>query len=123
MMLINKFKIMSVIGFSLLVGSGQVLLAEESSAGYDVSELGKIKTQFDEYYLDGRIPNYVFGLYSKDRLIYSATNGRTKIDGGQDVNLNTIYWMASMTKPVVSAAIMKLVEDGALKLDDELSKV
>ncbi len=121
-MSIKILKLFSVMGVVLFVGGGQVVLAEDSTGGYDVSKLGEIKTQFDEYYLDGRIPNYVFGLYSKDRLIYSATNGRTKIDGGQDVNLNTIYWMASMTKPVVSAAIMKLVEDGDLKLDDELSK-
>ena len=116
------------ITLALLLGCCSILSVAESSgadnaaSGYNVSELSKIKTQFDGYYLDGRIPNYVFGLYSKDQLIYSAANGRTKIDGGLDVNLDTIYWMASMTKPVVSAAIMKLVEDGDLKLDDPLSK-
>lgn len=116
------------VGFGVILGLCSFLLFAESSSpdntslGYDVSELSKIKTQFDGYYKDGRIPNYVFGLYSKDKLIYSAANGRTKIDGGEDVDLNTIYWMASMTKPLVSAAIMKLVEDGDIELDDELSK-
>jgi CubicO group peptidase (beta-lactamase class C family) len=35
---------------------------------------------------------------------------------------DTIFNMASMTKPITSTAIMILVEEGKLKLDDEVGK-
>ena len=35
---------------------------------------------------------------------------------------DTIFNMASMTKPVTSVAIMMLVDEGKLKLDDEVAK-
>src|SRR5687768_15824203 len=41
---------------------------------------------------------------------------------GTPMAKDTIFNMASMTKPVTSIAIMMLVEEGKLKLDDEVAK-
>ena len=109
----------------LFLGCASLVTAEDSPGevpGYKVAKLDEIKQQFESYYMDGRIPNYAFGLYSNETLLYSAVNGRTSIESGSLVDLDTIYWMASMTKPVVSAAVMKLVDEGRLQLDDPLSK-
>jgi len=38
--------------------------------------------------------------------------------GGEKVTRDTKYWIASMTKPVISVAAMKLVEQGDLSLTD-----
>ena len=89
---------------------------------YDFEKLGEIQSTFDAAYEDGVIPNYQFGLFDSAGLVYEATRGKTRIDGGQDVTLDTINWMASMTKPIVSAAIIRLVQDGQLSLDDTLGK-
>jgi len=91
-------------------------------SGFDGNQLNEIKAKFDELYFDGRIPNYAVGVYTPDSLVYSAANGQIGVGGGEAVNLDTIYWLASMTKPIVSTAIIKLVEEGKLSLDDKLSK-
>lgn len=44
------------------------------------------------------------------------TSGRTKIDASD------VHMMGSITKTFVSSAVMKLVEDGKLSLDDSVSK-
>lgn len=95
---------------------------EPEKAGFDSQKLSKITGKFEELYQEGRIPNYVMGVYSGANNIYLAQNGHTSITGGEKVDENTIYWLASMTKPVVSTAIMRLVEEGKLSLDDPLSK-
>lgn len=95
---------------------------EPEKAGFDSQKLSKITGKFEELYQEGRIPNYVMGVYSGANNIYLAQNGNTSITGGEKVDENTIYWLASMTKPVVSTAIMRLVEEGKLSLDDPLSK-
>ena len=95
---------------------------EPEKAGFDSKKLAEIKGKFEELYQEGRIPNYVMGVYSGSQSIYSANNGNVSIEGGQSVDEDTIYWLASMTKPMVSTAIMRLVEEGKLSLDDKLSK-
>ena len=95
---------------------------EPEKAGFDSEKLAEIQGKFEELYQEGRIPNYVMGVYSGTNNISLAKNGNTSITGGQAVDENTIYWLASMTKPIVSTAIMRLVEEGKLSLDDNLSK-
>src|SRR5215831_4240046 len=43
-------------------------------------------------------------------------------EGASGLNTNAIFNIASMTKPVTSVAIMMLVEQGQLKIDDPVSK-
>lgn len=110
---------------TMLSASAMAFEFKESTpeqSGFDGNQLNEIKAKFDELYLDGRIPNYAVGVYTPDSIIYSAANGQISVEGGENVNLDTIYWLASMTKPIVSTAIIKLVEEGKLSLDDKLSK-
>lgn len=95
---------------------------DPASAGFDAKKLDTIKGNFEDLYQEGRIPNYVMGVYSGDKSIYLARNGNLSIEGGNAVDQNTIYWLASMTKPLVSTAILRLQEEGKLSLDDKLSK-
>jgi len=95
---------------------------EPESLGFDSAKLQKIRPILEDLYQDGRIPNYAMGVYSNGKNIYLTYNGKTSTDSGSPVDENTIYWLASMTKPIVSTAIMKLQEEGKLNLDDKLSK-
>ncbi|MBU26435.1 MAG: hypothetical protein CMD99_10470 [Gammaproteobacteria bacterium] len=95
---------------------------DPAKMGFDPETLTTIQANFDELYQEGRIPNYVMGVYSGGKNIYLAKNGNVSIDGGQAVDENTIFWLASMTKPIVSTAILRLQEEGKLGLDDKLSK-
>ena len=95
---------------------------DPSTMGFDADKLATIQGSFEDLYQEGRIPNYVMGVYSGGKNIYLAKNGNVSIDGGKPVDENTIYWLASMTKPIVSTAILRLQEEGKLSLDDKLSK-
>ena len=48
--------------------------------------------------------------------------GSLDAEGTQPLTGDTIFRMASMTKPVTAVAVMKLVEQGKIGLDDELTK-
>ena len=48
--------------------------------------------------------------------------GMQDIEQGIPMAKNTIFRLASMTKPIVSVALMTLVEDGTINLDDEVSQ-
>ena len=98
----------------------EIVTPEE--AGFSSVKLAAIQDRFDSLYEDGRIPNYVIGLYTGNKKFYSAMRGNTRIDGGNPVDLDTIYPLASMTKPIASTAIMRLIQDGKLSLSSKLSE-
>ena len=90
--------------------------------GFSSEKLSKIQERFDALYEDGRIPNYAIGLYSGNKRFYSRARGKTSIGEGGEVNLDTIYAFASMTKPIASTAIMILIQEDKLSLDSKLSE-
>jgi CubicO group peptidase (beta-lactamase class C family) len=54
--------------------------------------------------------------------VWIETIGTTTLTGDEPVRENTIFRIASMTKPVAGVAAMTLVESGVLGLDDPVDK-
>ena len=55
-------------------------------------------------------------------VVYQKCFGTVSADSTQSVTENTIFRMASMTKPITAAAILILVERGLLSLDDKVAE-
>jgi len=70
----------------------------------------------------GDVPGVVVAVVNKDGVVYHEAFGRSRTLTSTPMTKDTIFNMASMNKPVTSVAIMMLVEDGKLKLDDEVAK-
>jgi CubicO group peptidase (beta-lactamase class C family) len=70
----------------------------------------------------GDIPGVTAVLVDRNRVLYEGAFG--KLDEAHDVAMpaDAIFRIASMTKPVTSVAVMMLVEQGKLRLDDRVSK-
>ena len=70
-----------------------------------------------------KIPGFAIGVVKDGRLAYARGFGLMKIgDPGWPVTPQTLFHMASITKPFVATAIMQLVEHGKLDLDDPVIK-
>jgi len=65
----------------------------------------------------GQIPGAVAGVTGPDGTLTQAAAGVTLLGGDQPMGPDTLFWIASMTKPVTSLAAMQLVERGKLALD------
>ena len=75
-----------------------------------------------QHAVDGtKIPGVVALAVDDDGVIYSAAVGRRNVVGDEPMTMDAIFSLASMTKPVAATAIMMLVEDGTLGLDDPIS--
>jgi len=70
----------------------------------------------------GDVPGVVVAVVNKDGMLYNEAFGKSSTLGNTAMTKDTIFNMASMTKPVTSVAIMLLVDEGKLKLDDEVAK-
>ena len=68
-----------------------------------------------------KIPAAVAMACTAGKTTYSGAFGKRDSASGIDVNADSIWVIASMTKPVTSVAAMQLVEQGKLKLDEPAS--
>ena len=74
------------------------------------------------YLAESRAPSAAFAVIrGNDTLAYGA-HGLANVEAGRAPTAATIYEIGSITKQFTSAAIMKLVDQGRVKLDDDLSK-
>ena len=61
-------------------------------------------------------------LFAKDgHLIHATAKGFADIESEIPMQVNTRFRIASMTKPVTAVAILKLMEEGKLRLDDPIN--
>jgi methyl acetate hydrolase len=68
-----------------------------------------------------KIPMAVAMACTSNKTTYSGAFGKRDLASGVDVTLDSIFGIASMTKPITSVAAMQLVEQGKLKLDEPAS--
>jgi len=68
-----------------------------------------------------RIPGLVALVVDADETLYSRAVGLRNVERNEAMTEDTIFRIASMTKPVAATAIMMLVEDGKLGLDDPIA--
>jgi CubicO group peptidase (beta-lactamase class C family) len=69
----------------------------------------------------GEVPGVVVAVVSKDATPYQEAFGVSSTLSKRPMTTDPIFAMASMTKPITSAAIMMLVDAGNLSLDDDVA--
>ena len=70
----------------------------------------------------GDVPGVVVAVVNKDGVLYHEAFGKSSTLRNTPMAKDTIFNIASMTKAVTSVAIMMLVDEGKLKLDDDVAK-
>lgn len=61
-------------------------------------------------------------VFDEGQVVYSGTFGLRDREREQPVEMDTVFRIYSMTKPITAAVIMDLQEDGLLDIDDPVSK-
>ncbi|MDB5797484.1 MAG: beta-lactamase family protein [Paucimonas sp.] len=70
----------------------------------------------------GRIPGAAYLVCHRDQVVHQAVAGVQDPADGRPLQADSIFRIYSMTKPVVSVAIMMLVEQGLLAISDPVSR-
>lgn len=63
------------------------------------------------------VPGMAMVVVEGDRVLHLATFGTRDVESGEPVTPDTIFYIASATKPFVALAVMQLVEDEKVELD------
>ncbi|MCE2759120.1 MAG: beta-lactamase family protein [Chitinophagaceae bacterium] len=71
---------------------------------------------------EGRLVGVQGMVFQDGKLIYEKSYGLRDRESGDSMKGNELYFIQSMTKPIVSAALMTLYDEGKFQLDDPVSK-
>ena len=102
------------------VSSGLPMTGPES-VGMSADALARIRPAMQAYVDDGRLAGVMTMVARQGQLVHWDAVGMRDLDAGDPLERDDIFRIFSMTKPLTSTAIMMLVEEGAVALDDPLS--
>ena len=97
-------------------------LASPGSVGMSGDALARIGPAMQAYVDDGRLAAVMTMVARRGQVVHWEAVGTRDTATGDPLERNHIFRIYSMTKPVTSVAVMILVEEGKVALDDPVSK-
>ena len=96
--------------------------SKPEDVGMSSERLARIKPMIQSH-LDGRdFSGAVTLVARKGKIVHFETHGLADVDAHKPMGRDTLFRLASMTKPITAVAILMLLEEGKLVLSDPLSK-
>jgi CubicO group peptidase (beta-lactamase class C family) len=95
---------------------------DPGEVGFDPARLARIDRHFARYVDDGRLPGYQLVISRHGRIPHLTSYGSADIEAGRAVEIDTLWRIYSMTKPITSVAAMTLYEEGCFELTDPISR-
>jgi CubicO group peptidase (beta-lactamase class C family) len=90
--------------------------------GVDQAALAQIAPALQGVIDAGDLSGFVTLIWRKGQELQFNALGHRDIEAGKPMTRDTLFRIASMTKPVTSVAALMLMEEGKLKLDDPISQ-
>jgi CubicO group peptidase (beta-lactamase class C family) len=94
---------------------------DAASVGFSPERLANLDKHLAGYVDDGRLAGWQIALTRNDQLFHFSSYGERDREAGLPVEPDTIWRIASMTKPITVVTAMTLWEQGVFSLQDPIS--
>jgi len=101
---------------------GTLALAQFSPPAFAADGDAKIAAKLQPFVDSHTLAGAVLLVANKDRVLDVETVGFANIADGKPMRPDSLFWIASMSKPITAATLMILVDDGKVRLDDPVEK-
>ena len=118
---ILRFACFSVLAAAPLA-AGSMPSARPEEVGLSSERLGRIRETVQRHIDAGNVTGAVTLVARKGRIAHFEAQGLADVESKRPMAKDTIFRLASMTKPVTAVAVMMLVEEGKIRLNDPVSK-
>jgi CubicO group peptidase (beta-lactamase class C family) len=92
------------------------------AVGVSAQRLSRVNKMMQGYIDDGKLASGLTMLARHNETFHFEPYGALDIESGTPVERDTLFRIYSMTKPITSAAVMMLYEEGHFSLDDPVGK-
>jgi CubicO group peptidase (beta-lactamase class C family) len=90
--------------------------------GLAASGLARLDSAMKAQVASGKVPGLVVAVARNGRLVHWQAFGVRSIEANDPMERNDLFRIYSMTKPITTAAMMLLVDEGKVSLSDPVSK-
>jgi methyl acetate hydrolase len=108
-----EFVVGAAVAMAALTGEA-IAQNSQGGAALDTSLRGAVERK--------DVPGVVALVVDRDHVLYRSAFGVADVSTGRPLTTDALFRIASMTKPVTSVALMQLVEQGRVALDDPAEK-
>lgn len=95
---------------------------DADEVGFDGSRLERIDRHFARYVDEGQLPGWLIVVTRRGKVAHLSRYGYADIEAGRPVEVDTLWRIFSMTKPITSVAAMMLFEECAFDLTDPIAR-
>ena len=96
--------------------------ARPESVGMSSSRLANLTRLVQRYIDEGKYVGAISLVARRDKVVHFETYGKMDAEAGTAMRPDTIFRLASMTKPITSVVLMSLYEEGRFQLDAPVSE-
>src|SRR5579872_3240946 len=91
--------------------------------GFDPRRLQRMDEVIARHYVEtGAIPGALTMIWRRGELVWSGASGMIDLGRQLPVREDSIFRLYSMTKPVTAVALLMLMEEGQIALDDPVAR-
>ena len=92
------------------------------SAGLSTERLRRVHEAVQRHIDAHDISGAVTVVERRGRLVHFEAYGLADIESHRTMSRDNLFWIASMTKPVTAVAVLMLMEEGKIRLNDPVSR-
>jgi len=115
-------KIKPFLSFALLVLLAASTAAQSTNSPLDDARLAQLKARMKSFVEQGRTAGIVTLLGYRGQVIHADAVGYQNLETKTPMRLDSLFQIASMTKPITAVAVMLAEEDGLLTVLDPVEK-
>ena len=114
---ISKLVLISVLSLSTFVSASY----EAKKAGMSSERLDKIAPNLSKYINKQRLPGLITAVSRIGHLVHFEVQGFSDVENQIPLKEDSLFRIYSMSKPVTGVALMILLEEGKVRLNDPVS--
>jgi CubicO group peptidase (beta-lactamase class C family) len=98
------------------------MASKPEEVGLSSTQLKRLEEATQKHIDEGLVPGAVMLVARRGKIAWMSVLGKRDVAAGDAMKFDSIFRIYSMTKPIVSVAVMQMVEEGRLQVSDPVSK-
>ena len=94
------------------------MASKPEEVGLSSTQLKRLEEVTQKHIDEGLVPGAVMLVARRGKIAWMSVLGKRDIAAGDAMKYDSIFRIYSMTKPIVSVAVMQMVEEGKLQVSD-----
>src|SRR6201997_1949013 len=118
----SAFICLAILAAALRGPAASVQTAKPEQTGFSSERLARIHDMVQRHMDAHDISGAVTLVARNGKIAHFEAHGLADIEANKPMSKSSLFWIMSMTKPVVGTSVLMMMEEGKLRLTDPVSK-